>query len=136
MAHPPPPAGDALLQLHRCILIFSPTVWSPADSAWTASPRHHHRHRYPPRRWWPPVERAVAWRVASGNWCLRHIGIMKDDAWPHTRPAALNLCRLINSDSPAQAAYGRRSPSLPKVQTVLGAVSRDRLGGLILTTTR
>ncbi|MGW2402870.1 transposase [Kitasatospora sp. NPDC001664] len=48
------------------------------------------------RRWRPPVERAVAWLVAHGNRRLRHIGTLKNNAWLHTRAAALNLRTLIN----------------------------------------
>ncbi|WP_433470168.1 IS1182 family transposase [Spirillospora sp. CA-128828] len=48
------------------------------------------------RRWRPPVERAVAWLVAHGNRRLRHIGTIKNNAWLHTRAAALNLRTLIN----------------------------------------
>ncbi|WP_052391040.1 transposase [Streptomyces sp. NRRL B-24484] len=47
------------------------------------------------RRWRPPVERAVAWLVAHGNRRLRHIGTIKNNAWLHTRAAALNLRALI-----------------------------------------
>ncbi|MGW7328268.1 IS1182 family transposase, partial [Streptomyces sp. NPDC054840] len=42
------------------------------------------------RRWRPPVERAVAWIVHRGNRRLRYIGTIKNDAWLHTRAAALN----------------------------------------------
>jgi hypothetical protein len=48
------------------------------------------------RRWRPPVERAVAWIVARGNRRFRYIGTIKNDAWLHTRAAALNLRTLIN----------------------------------------
>jgi len=48
------------------------------------------------RRWRPPVERGVAWLVAGGNRRLRYLGVFKNDAWLHTRAAALNLRRLIN----------------------------------------
>lgn len=48
------------------------------------------------RRWRPPVERAVAWLVAHGNRRLRYLGTVKNNAWPHTRAAALNLRTLIN----------------------------------------
>ncbi|MFJ2030524.1 tyrosine-type recombinase/integrase [Streptosporangium sp. NPDC087985] len=48
------------------------------------------------RRWRPPVERDVAWIVARGNRRLRYIGAIKNDAWLHTRAAALNLRRLIS----------------------------------------
>ncbi|MGW5925348.1 transposase [Streptomyces anulatus] len=42
------------------------------------------------------LERAVAWIVHRGNRRLRYIGTSKNDAWLHTRAAALNLRRLIN----------------------------------------
>ncbi|WP_433237794.1 IS1182 family transposase [Streptosporangium sp. CA-135522] len=48
------------------------------------------------RRWRAPVERGVAWIVARGNRRLRYIGAIKNDAWLHTRAAALNLRRLIS----------------------------------------
>ncbi|MGW7315760.1 transposase [Streptomyces sp. NPDC054865] len=48
------------------------------------------------RRWRPPVERAVAWIVHGGNRRLRYIGTIKNDAWLHTRAAALNFRRMIN----------------------------------------
>ncbi|MEV0303071.1 transposase, partial [Streptomyces prasinus] len=48
------------------------------------------------RRWRPPVERAVAWLVHHGNRRLRYRSTLKNDAWLHTRAAALNLRRLVN----------------------------------------
>ncbi|MCM2518322.1 IS1182 family transposase [Streptomyces griseoincarnatus] len=48
------------------------------------------------RRWRPPVERAVAWLVHHGNRRLRYRGTIANNAWLHTRTAALNLRRLIN----------------------------------------
>ncbi|MBE3014819.1 IS1182 family transposase [Microbispora sp. NEAU-D428] len=48
------------------------------------------------QRWRPPVERAIAWIVARGNRRLRYIGTIKNNAWLHTRAAALNLRTLIN----------------------------------------
>jgi len=48
------------------------------------------------RRWRPPAERAVAWIVAHGNRRLRYRGTIKNNAWLHTRAAALNLRTLIN----------------------------------------
>ncbi|MEV6866787.1 IS1182 family transposase [Streptosporangium subroseum] len=56
------------------------------DAAWQADYR----------RWRPPVERGVAWLVARGNRRLRYLGTIKNDAWLHTRAAALNLRTLIN----------------------------------------
>ncbi|MET8160590.1 IS1182 family transposase [Sphaerisporangium sp. NPDC005289] len=48
------------------------------------------------RRWRPPVERAIAWIVDHGGRRLRYIGTIKNNAWLHTRAAALNLRTLIN----------------------------------------
>ena len=48
------------------------------------------------RRWRPPVERAVAWLVAGGNRRLRYRGTIANNAWIHTRAAALNLRTLLN----------------------------------------
>ncbi|MEU7901223.1 IS1182 family transposase [Nonomuraea sp. NPDC049152] len=48
------------------------------------------------RRWRPPVERGVAWLVARGNRRLRYLGVLKNDAWLHTRAAALNLRTLVH----------------------------------------
>ena len=48
------------------------------------------------RRWRPPVERAVAWLVQGGNRRLRYRGTIPNNAWIHTRAAALNLRTLIN----------------------------------------
>jgi hypothetical protein len=48
------------------------------------------------RRWRPPIERAVAWLVAGGNRRLRYRGTLTNNAWIHTRAAALNLRTLIN----------------------------------------
>jgi hypothetical protein len=43
----------------------------------------------------PMVERSIAWLVAGGNRKLRYRGVTKNDAWLHTRTAALNLRRLL-----------------------------------------
>ncbi|MFE2729146.1 transposase [Kitasatospora sp. NPDC059327] len=48
------------------------------------------------RRWRPPVERAVARLVGNRNRRLRHRGTTKNNAWLHTRAAALNLRTPIN----------------------------------------
>jgi IS5 family transposase len=48
------------------------------------------------RRWRPMVERSLAWLVAGGNRRLRYRGVERNDAWLHTRLAALNLRRLVN----------------------------------------
>ena len=43
----------------------------------------------------PMVERSIAWLVAGGNRKVRYRGIGKNNAWLHTRTAALNLRRLL-----------------------------------------
>ena len=48
------------------------------------------------RQWRPAVERGVAHLVARGARRLRYLGVIKNDAWLHTRAAALNLRRLVN----------------------------------------
>ena len=48
------------------------------------------------RRWRPMVERSLAWLVAGGNRRLRYRGVERNNAWLHTRLAALNLRRLVN----------------------------------------
>lgn len=48
------------------------------------------------RRWRPPVERAVAWLVHGGNRRLRYRGVIANNAWIHTRAAAVNLRTLLN----------------------------------------
>ena len=48
------------------------------------------------RRWRAMVERSLAWLVAGGNRRLRYRGVRRNDAWLHTRLAALNLRRLVN----------------------------------------
>jgi DDE family transposase/transposase-like protein DUF772 len=47
------------------------------------------------RRWRPLVERGIAW-LAHHARRLHYRGVGKNDAWLHTRAAALNLRRLIN----------------------------------------
>ena len=49
-----------------------------------------------PRRWRPPVERAIAWLVSGGNRRVPYRGITKNNTWLHHRAAALNLRRLVN----------------------------------------
>jgi IS5 family transposase len=56
-----------------------------ADPTW--------QHEY--RTWRPMVERGIAW-LTHGSRRLRYRGVLKNDAWLHTRAAALNLRRLIN----------------------------------------
>ncbi|MFE7608508.1 transposase [Streptomyces celluloflavus] len=47
------------------------------------------------RHWRPPVERGIAWRTRHSR-RLRYRGVLKNDAWLHTRTAALNLRQLAN----------------------------------------
>jgi len=42
------------------------------------------------------VERSIGWLVAGGNRKVRYRGVTKNNAWLHTRSAALNLRRLLN----------------------------------------
>lgn len=56
------------------------------DPAWQADYRHHR----------PMVERSIAWLVAGGNRKVRYRGVTKNNAWLHTRTAALNLRQLLN----------------------------------------
>jgi hypothetical protein len=44
------------------------------------------------RRWRPMVERGIAWLTRG----TRRRGVVKNDAWLHTRAAAVNLRTLIN----------------------------------------
>jgi IS5 family transposase len=70
-------AHDALQRQHR---------QRAKDPAWQATYRQHR----------PMVERSLAWLVAGGNRKVRYRGIVKNNAWLHTRTAALNLRRLLN----------------------------------------
>ena len=47
------------------------------------------------RRHRPMVERSIAW-LTRGNRRVPHRGVVKNNAWLHTRVAALNLRRLLN----------------------------------------
>ncbi len=47
------------------------------------------------RRWRPMVERGIAW-LTRGSRRLRYRGVVKNDAWLHSRAAAVNLRTLIN----------------------------------------
>lgn len=61
-----------------------------AHRARASSPEHletYRRHR-------PMVERSIAW-LAHGNRRVPHRGVAKNNAWLHTRVAALNLRRLL-----------------------------------------
>ncbi len=68
---------DALQRAHR---------ERAKDPAWQATYRQHR----------PMVERSIAWLVAGGNRKVRYRGVNKNNAWLHTRTAALNLRRLVN----------------------------------------
>ena len=68
---------DALMRQHR---------ERAKDPAWQADYRQHR----------PMVERSIAWLVAGGNRKVRYRGIAKNNAWLHTRSAAINLRRLLN----------------------------------------
>ena len=68
---------DALQRAHR---------QRAKDPQWQATYRQHR----------PMVERSIAWLVAGGNRKVRYRGITKNNAWLHTRTAALNLRRLLN----------------------------------------
>jgi IS5 family transposase len=48
------------------------------------------------RQYRPMVERSIAWLVAGGNRKVRYRGVEKNNAWLHTRTAALNLRKLLN----------------------------------------
>jgi IS5 family transposase len=56
------------------------------DPSWQDDYRQHR----------PMVERSIAWLVAGGNRRLRYRGVEKNNAWLHTRTAALNLRKLLN----------------------------------------
>jgi IS5 family transposase len=68
---------DALQRTHR---------QRAKDPQWQATYRQHR----------PMVERSIAWMVAGGNRKVRYRGVAKNNAWLHTRTAALNLRRLLN----------------------------------------
>jgi hypothetical protein len=68
---------DALMREHRK---------RAKNPAWQADYRQHR----------PMVERSIAWLVAGGNRKVRYRGTSKNNAWLHTRTAALNLRRLLN----------------------------------------
>ncbi|MEJ2871985.1 IS1182 family transposase [Actinomycetospora sp. OC33-EN08] len=62
-----------------------------AHRARAATPEHleaYRRHR-------PMVERSIAWLTRGGNRRVPHRGVIKNNAWLHTRVAALNLRRLL-----------------------------------------
>ena len=55
------------------------------DPQWQQTYRQHR----------PMVERSIAWLMAGGNRKVRYRGVVKNNAWLHTRTAALNLRRLL-----------------------------------------
>ena len=67
---------DALQRTHR---------QRAKDPQWQATYRQHR----------PMIERSIAWMVAGGNRKVRYRGVVKNNAWLHTRTAALNLRRLL-----------------------------------------
>ena len=66
---------DRLARAHRA---------RAADPDWQATYRQHR----------PSVERTIAW-LTRGNRRLRYRGTVKNDAWLHSRAAAVNLRRLV-----------------------------------------
>lgn len=74
------------LQLHPHDALQREHRQRAKDPAWQADYRQHR----------PMVERSLAWLVAGGNRKVRYRGIAKNNAWLHTRTAALNLRRLLN----------------------------------------
>lgn len=81
------------LQLHEHDALQRQHRQRAKDPAWQANYRQHR----------PMVERSLAWLVASGNRKVRYRGIAKNNAWLHTRTAALNLRRLLNLGLARQA---------------------------------
>ena len=75
-----------VLQLHEHQRLQREHRQRAKDPAWQADYRQHR----------PMVERSIAWLVAGGNRKVRYRGIAKNNAWLHTRTAALNLRRLLN----------------------------------------
>jgi IS5 family transposase len=61
---------------------------------WAADPELHRTYR----QHRPMVERTISWLVGVRGRSRRlfHIGVDKNDAWLHTRAAALNLRRMVN----------------------------------------
>ena len=74
------------LQLHEHDALQRNHRQRAKDPQWQATYRQHR----------PMVERSIAWLVAGGNRKVRYRGVEKNDAWLHTRTAALNLRRLLN----------------------------------------
>lgn len=78
--------GGRTLHLHKHQALLREHRQRSKDPAWQEDYR---RHR-------PMVERSIAWLVAGGNRKVRYRGVTKNNAWLHTRSAALNLRRLLN----------------------------------------
>lgn len=78
--------GGRTLTLHKHHGLLSEHRKRAKDPAWQADYRQHR----------PMVERSIAWLVAAGNRKVRYRGVTKNNAWLHTRSAALNLRRLLN----------------------------------------
>lgn len=74
------------LRLHEYDMLQRAHRRRARDPQWKATYRQHR----------PMVERSIAWLVARGNRKVRYRGVAKNDAWLHTRTAALNLRRLLN----------------------------------------
>jgi Transposase DDE domain/Transposase domain (DUF772) len=79
--------------------------------------REHRRRAKDPvwqadyRRYRPMVERSIAWLTAGGNRRVRYRGTVKNNAWLHTRTAALNLRRLLNLGLTRSDGAWRVAPS-------------------------
>lgn len=74
------------LRLHQHHALLREHRQRAKDPAWQADYRQHR----------PMVERSIAWLVAGRNRKVRYRGVRKNNAWLHTRSAALNLRRLLN----------------------------------------
>jgi hypothetical protein len=79
-------AGGRKLVLHEHHELQREHRRRAQDPDWQADYRQHR----------PMVERSIAWLVAGGNRKVRYRGVEKNNAWLHTRTAALNLRKLIN----------------------------------------
>ncbi len=75
------------LHKHDALLRQARRDWATRDDLREA----YRQHR-------PMVERSIAWLIGPKGRCrkLRYHGVAANDAWLHTRIAALNLRRLIN----------------------------------------
>jgi len=79
-------AGGRKLVLHEHHELQREHRQRAQDPAWQDDYRQHR----------PMVERSIAWLVAGGNRKVRYHGVEKNNAWLHTRTAALNLRKLLN----------------------------------------